>query len=240
MKIIFVFYFCVACGFVTFGQKNEKGGQQEEVMTVSLDIDHVMDAYIAAIGGKEKVNAIKDMTIIRESKSEGKKNERIVRQINAPGGTFFVMQGYVDGKETYKTIIEKNKIVASFGSSKQIIEGEKAEEIYNQTFLFIEPAYAQIGVKPELEGVEKVNGKYAYKVKANFGNVVIFSFYDCQSGLKVEVAIPGRQGLQVSYIEDYRETDSGVLYAYGTRNGDNVNTITKIETNQGLKMEDFQ
>lgn len=240
MKILLMLCLCSVCSLISFGQANENGSRKEESMTVLLDVDHVMDAYLAAIGGREKVNAIKDMTIIREETSEGKKNKRIVRQVNAPGGTFFVMEGFVDGKETYKTIIEKDKVVASFGSSRQIIEGEKAEEIYNQTFLFIEPAYAQIDVKPELEGVEKVNGKYAYKVKANFGKVIIYSFYDCQSGLKVEVAIPGRQGLQVSYIEDYRETDAGILYSYGTRHGNNVNTITKIETNQGLKMEDFQ
>lgn len=51
-----------------------------------------------------------------------------------------------------------------------------------------------------------------------FENTPIYSFYDCESGLKVRVCVPGQKGLVTSSIEDYRKTDLGIMYAYTVRN----------------------
>lgn len=240
MKTVCLFWLCLIIGVCSPCRAIEYAETEDENMTVLLNVDSVMNAYITAIGGWEKVKAIKDMTIIHRMQVNGKEVIRKTSQINAPEGTFFVLSALEDGEEKYKSIIEKNKLSVTTGSSRNIIEGERATQIYNQTFLMIEPAYEQIGVKPELEGVQKINGRYAFKVKAMFGNQPIYSFYDCETGLKVEVLVPTPKGISVSYIEDYREIGPGVLYSFSMRNKDQVNTIHKIEVNQGLKMEDFQ
>lgn len=241
MKMIYLVCLGMMIAICTPCQAVENREAEDENMTVLLNVDSVINAYITAIGGWEKIKAIQDMTLTYVTQTDDKEIVRKVSQINAPEGTFFVMVVSENGEEKYKSIIEKNRIIVSSGSTRNIMEGEKANQVYNQTFLMIEPAYEQIGVKPELEGVQKVDGKYAFKVKAMFGNQPIYSFYDCKTGLKVEVLIPTSKGIQVSYIEDYREIVPGVLYAFGVRrNKDQVNTIQKVEVNQGLKMEDFQ
>lgn len=241
MKTICLLGLCLILGICSPCRAIEISETDDENITVLLNVDSVMNAYIKAIGGWEKIKTIKDMTVIYEKKENDRKVVRKISQINAPEGTFFVVTLSENGEEKYKSIIEKNKIATTTGSSRNIMEGEKANQIYNQTFLMIEAAYDQIGIKPELEGVQKIKGKYAFKVKAMFGNQPIYSFYDCETGLKVEVLIPTPKGISVSYIEDYREIGPGVLYSFGMRNNkDQVNTIHKIEVNQGLKMEDFQ
>lgn len=240
MKTLLSILLCFFCG-MCFSVQAQAGSQPGDGnMTVVLNVDSVISRYIAAIGGSGKLGKVKDMTIVYEEMKDGKKIVRRISQINAPEGTFFVMTANEDGEEKYRTVMEKDRLCVSAGSSRQIIEGEKARDAYNRSFLMIEPAYVQIGVRPELEGVEKVDGKFAFKVKAMFGDQPIYSFYDCKSGLKVVVAIPTSKGLQISHIEDYRETEAGVLYAFGTRMGANVNTISKVEMNRGLKIEDFQ
>lgn len=231
-KIVYTLCLCFFCVISSFGQ--------DEPITIVMDINHVMDAYIAAIGGKDKLAGIKDMTIIREDTSGGKNIKKIIRQINTPKETFFVVEGIADGKQSFRTIIEKNKLTVMSESSKQITEGKRANQVFNQAFLLIEPAYSQIGITPELDGVAKIDGKYAYRVKAMFENTPIYSFYDCESGLKVQVCVPGPKGMIFSSIEDYRKTDFGILYSHTVRNKDNVDVIVKIETNKGLKIEDFQ
>lgn len=242
MKIAYLFFLCLVLGITSPCRAAGEGGAEDENMTVLLNVDSVMNAYIRAIGGWEKINSIKDMTIIYDTSSvNGKEVIRKISQINSPEGTFFIMIILENGEEKYRSILEKDKITVISGSSRNIMEGERANQIYNQTFLMIEPVYGQIGVKPELEGVQKINGRYAFKVKAMFGDQPIYSFYDCKTGLKVEILIPTSKGIQVSYIEDYREIGPGILYAFATRNKDDkVNKIRKIEINQGLKLEDFQ
>lgn len=240
MKIVCLFWFCLIIGMCTPCQALKTMDTEDDNMTVLLNVDSVLNAYIKAIGGWEKVKAIQDMTIIYHSQVNDKDVVRRISQVNAPEGTFFVMIVIENGEEKYKSVVEKNKVTLTAGSSRNIIEGERANQVYNQTFLMIEPAYEQIGVKPELEGVQKINGEYAFKVKAMFGNQPIYSFYNCKTGLKVEVLIPTSKGISVSYIEDYREIGPGVLYSFGMRQKDQVTTIQKIEVNQGLKMEDFQ
>lgn len=240
MKTMYLFAICLIMGICSPCQATKNAETEDESMTVLLNVDSVLNAYIAAIGGWENVKAIKDMTLVYNMQINGKEVVRKVSQVNAPGGTFFVTMIWEDGEEKFKSVLEKNKMVVTSGSSRSIVEGERANQIYNQAFLMIEPAYEQIGIKPELEGVQKVNGKYAFKVKAMFGNQPIYSFYDCKTGLKVEVLIPTPKGITVSYIEDYREIGQGILYAFGIRNKDKVNAVQKVEVNQGLKIEDFQ
>lgn len=240
MKRLCLLWFGLMLGICTPCQALERGETEAENRRVVLNVDSVMSAYIEAIGGWDKIKKIRDMTIVYETKVNGKRVIRRISQINAPEGTFFVITVTEDGEEKYKTIIEKNKMSTTTGNSRNILEGERATQIYNQTFLMIEPAYGQIGIKPELEGVEKINGKYAYKVKAMFGDRTFYSFYDCETGLKVKVSIPTRNGISVSYIEDYRKIGPGVLYAFGMRHKDHVNTIHQVKVNQGLKMSDFQ
>ena len=240
MKTMFLLGICLIVGICSPCQATKNVETEDESMTVLLNVDSVLNAYIAAIGGWEKVKAIKDMTLVYNMQVNGKEVVRKVSQINAPEGTFFVTMIWEDGEEKFKSVLEKNKMAVTYGSSRSIVEGERANQIYNQAFLMIEPAYEQIGIKPELEGIQKVNGKYAFKVKAMFGNQPIYSFYDCKTGLKVEVLIPTPKGITVSYIEDYREVGQGILYAFGIRNKDKVNAVQKVEVNQGLKIEDFQ
>lgn len=240
MKIICLICLGLIIGIYSPCQAIKNMETKDENMAVVLNVDSVLNAYITAIGGWEKVKAIKDMTLVYNLQVNGKEVIRKVSQVNAPEGTFFVTIIWEDGEEKFKSVVEKNKITVTTGSSRSIVEGEKANQIYNQTFLMIEPAYKQIGIEPELEGVEKVKGKYAFKVKAMFGNQPIYSFYDCKTGLKVEVLIPTPKGIQMSYIEDYQEIAPGILYAFGIRHKDKVDTIQKVEVNQGLKMEDFQ
>lgn len=212
----------------------------EENLRVLLNVDTVLNAYISAIGGWEKLSLLKDMTLVNEKFVEGKKIVNLTSQVNAPEGVFFIIRAYENGLEQYRVLCEKNKFTMWKGSSKQILEGEQATRIYEQSFLLIEPAYPMLGIRPELLGVEKVEGQYTYKIKAIFGDTNIYSYYDCRNGLKVKVDVEMRNNHKFSFIDDYRKTDIGLLYAYTMRRLDGISTISRVEVNQGLKLEDFQ
>lgn len=108
----------------------------------------------------------------------------------------------------------------------------------------IEAEYTQLGYQPTLEGVEKVNGKEAYKLKTTLGKAVTYSFYDVENGLKVK-AVGSQDGMtQEVLFEDYQPTEYGILMPLLSKTSMQGMPIeiktTDIKINTGLKAEDFK
>lgn len=223
-----------------------KGQPVKEGAKVAADVtpEKIIDAYLKAIGGKEKLQSMKDMTVVSEMAMQGMTITNTYKYVIVPGNPAFMMEVAMGASVMQKMIFDGGKAVISGAGGSQTIEGEKAAALKEQAYPILELEYARLNIQPTIEGIEQVNGRDAYKVKVTMGESVTYSFYDVENGLKVK-SVGTQQGVsqEVSF-EDYRNTDFGLLYPFLSKTSMQGMPIElkvkEVKVNQGLKTTDLR
>lgn len=203
----------------------------------------VLDKYINAIGGKEKINGIKDLSITSEMNVQGMTLTIIARHILSAGKPMFSTSTYMGSNLIQKISYDGEKAITKSPAGEQVLEGKDAESLKEQAYPIMEAVYGQMGITPTLEGIETINGKNAYKIKFAQGDDITYSFYDAESGLKVKSSSTQKEMTQEMFYEDYQAIANGLLFPFLSKTnmrGINVEMkTTKIEVNTGIKAGDL-
>jgi predicted Zn-dependent peptidase len=187
-------------------------------MPAGQTAEKVIDSYLNAIGGKEKLAAIKDLTI--ESKAELQGQPLTIKVINkAPnlsyqtilmGGAMELQKSIYDGKN-FAQFMQGNKAPNDEnGAMDAPIKGQEISELH----------YLALGAKLELKGIEKVNESDAYVIEVTLpSGAKTLEYFDFVSGLKLRSTqfMQGPQGevaMSTDY-KDYKEFD-GIMFPYVT------------------------
>lgn len=206
-------------------------------LPADLDAAKVIEKYIQAIGGQEKVASIQTMMTVYEAsvqgntvqltrKTSGKNKEASVFD----AGGFILQKNVFDGEKGYSM---------QQGQKKEL--SEKQIKLAQQKELPIEDVAYKTG---KLDRIEPVDGKNAYVIIYNKNEY----FYDVESGLKVKSinVSEGPQGevkVPTTY-KDYKEVESGILIpnkinlAAGRMTLNFVLKVAKI--NEGVTDADFE
>ena len=214
------------------------------IIPEGLTAEKIIDKYLTAMGGKEKLSAIKDMTIISEMDMQGMAITNTYKYILNPSKPAFMLEVAMMGNVLQKMIFDGEKATISGAQGNQTIEGEKATQLKNQAYPILELQYETLGVKPVIEGIESVNGRDAYKLKVQMDDAVTYSFYDVENGLKVK-SIGTQQGMtQDVTFENYKTTNYGIQYPFLSKTSMQGMPIElkvkEVKVNSGLKVSDFK
>ncbi len=210
----------------------------------SVTAQTVIDKYLSVVGGVAKLKKMKDATI--------KLN------ISIQGNTLNGKQQFIIGEKSSTEVtmmgnpIEKKifdgKTEMTNGKKKELSEDEIVDAKMAST-LVREVMYAKAGYKTELKGVEKVNGKDAYKVVATSpAGTKATSFYDVDSGFKLrtvrEQEGPGGQKMSIiTDLEGYKEVE-GYMFPFTMKKSAGPQTLTfeiqEIKLNTGLSADLFK
>ncbi|ARN72112.1 insulinase family protein [Nonlabens sp. SCSIO 43208] len=202
-----------------------------------LTAQNVLDNYIAAIGGKEAVQEIKDVNtfsaytspmgelILGVKRAQGDKWSQSIKM----GGREVNKQVYLDGKAT----------VGAMGQSQEL-SGKMLELVKDQALFFPELYHAD---KATLAGAQRLGDNNVYIIKWSDTKK---SFYDTESGLLVgeEVVSMGPQGeittiLKYSDYEEYNGVKFPTVMVQPMM-GQELKFETKdLKVNTGLKDSDF-
>ncbi len=170
--------------------------EQGAADTGGMSAEEVVNRYIEAIGGREKLEAVKALRIKAEATIQGvtiqtedihTQDNRLRTEQTTPMGN--MVQVY-DGKKGY--------VVTPQG--KQELTGMPLDMMREEALLFAPLHYQDKGFKTELTGTEEVNGSPAYVVKVTYpsGNKQT-EYYEQQTGLLVKQV--NAQG--TIYLQDY-------------------------------------
>lgn len=219
--------------------------QASAQMPVNVTPEEIIAAYLKALGGAEKVRAIKDMTVESEMGIQGMNITIENKYLSDPARPMFRMEMSMNGNTMQKIVFDGEKaFISGPGGTTQTLEGEMAAQIKEQAYPVLETEYARLGITPTLEGIEKVDGRDAYKLKVSLGNAVTYSFYDVENGLKVKSVGTENGMTQEVVFADYRPTAYGILQPYvskTTMQGMPIEIKVKdIRINTGLKAGDFK
>ncbi len=202
----------------------------------------VVGRYIDAIGGRDKLEEIQDITINSGMSMQGMNFEINIRQ-KAPNKMLLetLMGGNVMSKQVFNG--EKAQVTSPMGS--QELSGSDLEEMKIQSTLNLELYFNEMGFKVELKGAEDVDGKPAWKVQLTkpSGQTSVV-FYDQKNGLKLKSVSQQGQMTITTVYSDYREVD-GILFPFtskqsvGPQSFDVITNSIKINTGLDDKIFEF-
>lgn len=181
-----------------------------------LTAENVLDSYIAAIGGKEKVAAITDLTINSSATIQGQSLSITV--INKAPNKSLMLIKMGGTMELQKSIYDGTNFAQYAQGNKAPNDEKGAMDAPLKGMEIPEYQYLELGATVALNGVEKVGEEYAYVVEVTLpSGTKSLEYFDVESGLKVRSTqfVKGPQGevaMSQDY-KDYKEVD-GILFPF--------------------------
>lgn len=201
----------------------------------------VISNYIKAVGGLDKVKAIKNVSLTGEANFQGQIIE--IKTIADAENSRLMQSTSVGGNVIQKTLYSggKGQIVAM--GQVQDLPAEMTEMLKSQTYVFPELHYESMGFKLAFIGVEDLDGEKVNKLEITAPNgSVTNEFYSVNSGLKLKTsnAVSG----DVMY-SDYQDVD-GVKFPMTMTIKNPMLPVAleakmkSVKFNQALSNSDFQ
>jgi len=222
--------------FDKFGNKSEEPNYNM-AMEEGVTADKVLNDYLKAIGGKDKLKSVNSVVMKAEAEMQGMKLNLETKTTNKAQSSLVVSVG----GNAMQTVIfdgEKGYMMAQ-GQRKDYDEAENmAAKKEAQPFMELNATNAK------LERVEAVDGKEAYAV--SFGDKKT-AFYDKTTGLKVrETQTQEANGQTISTTTNfgnYKAVD-GIMFPYSISQSFGPQelefNITEIMVNDGVTDADFK
>ena len=206
-----------------------------------VNASEVIDKYLLAIGGRERLEKVQDLTINMTTSLQGMELA-MTMQRKAPNK--LLMNVSMGGMVMNSTRFDGEKGVVSAMGQEQQMEGEALEAAKQQAALFPEMLYGQEGYELTMAGVESVNGSDAYRIDlVHASGNKSSEYFDLKTGLKVKSVSTqktpdGNEITATNEFTDYREVD-GILIphqmkAIGMGPMPLVLKVESVEVNKGL------
>ena len=202
-----------------------------------MTAENVINKYIEAIGGKEKVMAVKTIMIVSNATVQGTPLLMTMKSA-APNKTSQVIS--VMGNTFQKAVFDGEKGYEESRGQRKEMEGDNLEKAKGKNALFGDLNYTT----GELVRIEPLEGKNAVVVKYDDAEI----FYDMATGLKVKsiktMKTPdGKEVKMPTTFSDYKAVN-GILFphAVAQKSGpmDLNFTVSEIKINEGVTDEDFK
>jgi hypothetical protein len=206
----------------------------------------VINRYITAIGGSDRLNAIKDQSMSASGSVQGTEIS-MVKKYKSPNKYYMDIYIAAMGVHASRLIINGDSVLAEQMGNKMPLDEGLRKELRTSLELFPERTYLSSGAKVELSpDFDQVNGKDVYKIIVNQPNGEITElYYDAATYYKVKSV--SKQDDQITGMiesSDYRDV-SGVKFPFTL-----VNTIggsqqidfkvKEIRINSGLADSEFK
>ncbi|HJT74383.1 MAG TPA: M1 family metallopeptidase [Chitinophaga sp.] len=213
----------------------------------SVSVKDILNRYLQAIGGVEKIKAIKDQATVATGNVQGT-DIKMTRKYKSPDK--FLLDVFIPAMNVHasKLVINGDSISAIQMGAPMPLNDEAKAGIRDNLTLVPELGYLDNLSKVQLSQniVIGDDGKESYMLTVadgEDGNVTEL-YYDVTTGLKVKTV--NRNGEQISGIiesGDYREVN-GVKFPYLLKNnlgGQQIDfKVTEVKINSGLSDTDFK
>lgn len=209
-------------------------------------VTSVLNKYIDAIGGADKVKAIKDVTTVEKAEVEGAE-VILTSRAKRPGQYYMDMVvPAMNNMLITKVIINGNDIkLMAMNQAVPDLNDARKQALKETVLLFPELDYSSSGNQVVLDpSLTTVNGEDAFVVTTTTpAKVVVKNYYSVASGLKLQQAIAASDDEATTNYADYKEVN-GVKFPH-TRSAkmqghELLFKNTSLKVNSGLKDQDFK
>lgn len=201
----------------------------------------IINKYIQAVGGLDKLKSIKNASLTGEANFQGQIIE--IKTVSDAENTRLMQSTSVGGNVIQKTLFSEGKGQMEVMGQVQELPAEMSPMLKAQTYVFPEIHYETLGYKLAFMGKEDLDGEQVNKLEITAPNgMVTNEFYSVTSGLKVKMSNVVSGDVMYS---DYQEVD-GVKFPMTMTIKNPMLPValeTKIKSlnfNQVLSSSDFQ
>ncbi len=229
---------------ILYDQYGDKIDTTKNKAPKGVTANTVINKYIKAIGGRENLEKVKDKTTVMSGSVQGMNIKMKIYQ-KVPNKIKQELDAGVIKQETYYD--GKKGIVLSGGNTVDIT-GEALETMKYQAMMH--PIYIidSLNIKTKLLGIEKVNGKDAYKIEVTLPNGKNWiEYFDPDTGYKIkdsqDITVPQGTFTKVNEYSDFRNVD-GVIYPFKLKQTTGPQslemTVKSIKVNTGIPDSTFE
>ncbi len=178
----------------------------------------VVEDYIEAIGGKDKLNAVNTMRAVMGMEVMGQQAEMVVSQSRPMN---FAMKLSMQGMTMQEQVFDGTKMkTGQMGQNRIVTEGPELAAMKEQAGMFGQMNYTTDGTKLELKGIDNVEGKKAYKLAVvSPSEKKTTEYYSITDGLLIRSVSsedgPQGPGTITTDFADYKEV-GGVMIPHTT------------------------
>lgn len=227
-----------------FDKEGNPAKQPELNKKVSKDVtpQTVLNNYIKAIGGIDKVNKVNSVKAVYEAEMQGQKLEMTIKQ-KLPNKYAMSMVLKAMGMEVTSVKFNGKKGSVTQQGMSQPMDDKMMSSFDSKTAIFSEIDLLKKPEQLSLESIEKIGGKDAYKLIVNKDGEKNTRYYEVASGLLVkEIQMQGKTEQSTLY-SDYKEVN-GVKLPYVMKSGMGPMVIefkaSSILINQEIPNSDFE
>ncbi len=193
----------------------------------------VIDNYIEAIGGKEKLENMEDITQTMTASVQGMQIQIENFQksphyllVKTKMGDMVISQQLFDGDKA---------VVTSQMGRQEFEEGPEFDQVKLQAVMNIELHYDAFGIEADLLGIKPLDGMEAYKLQLTYpSGMEVHDYYCVETGFKVMSETPESK----SHFSEYKEVD-GILFPHEVKQEAGPQrvemTLDAVEINTGLE-----
>jgi predicted Zn-dependent peptidase len=221
-----------------FAKSSEKPNY-EAAIPEGMTAQNVLEKYIEAIGGKEKLMGVESYSLMAEAEMQGM---ILNLEVKKTSKNQYMQDVKVMGNSMSKQVVDGDKGYMVMQGQRKDLGEDELKKVKEESAPF--PELNLLNTDVALEGVEVIDGKKAYKIKISDEKT---SFYDIETGLKVQDAVNVEaQGQQVNTTFDYTDYKevSGIKFPFlfiqtmGPQKFDFI--VKEIKVNEGVSDVDFE
>ena len=204
-----------------------------------LSAQQILENYIQAIGGKDKLGNVESYSLLAEAEMQGMKLNLEVKKTSKEQ---FMQDLKVMGNSMSKQVLDGDKGYMIMRGQRMDMGEDELKKVKEESVLF--PELNSLGTNVVLDGIEVINEKKAYKITISDEKT---SYFDIENGLKVQdvinVEAQGQKLNTTIFYSDYKEV-SGIKFPFkmnqtmGPQNFDFV--VKEIKVNEGVTDLDFE
>ncbi|EAQ99784.1 M16 family metallopeptidase [Maribacter sp. HTCC2170] len=224
--------------FDKFAASTEKPNYQA-ALPEGVTARTVLEKYIEAIGGKEKLMGVESYSLVAEAEMQGMKLNLEVKKTSRDQ---FMQDVKVMGNSMSKQVVDGDKGYMVIQGQRKDLGEDELKKVKEESAPF--PELNLLNTDVTLEGVEVINDKKAYKIIITDEKT---SFYDVETGLKIQDVVQVEaQGQQINTTFDYNDYQevSGIKFPFlliqtmGPQKFDFV--VKELKINEGVSDVDFE
>ncbi len=216
--------------------KNEQSasGKPADKLNDKITVNEVIENYIKAIGGKEKLQTV---TSLKQDIKMSVMGMEIEMNTIKKGNKFAMTQKQMGQEMNIKFDGKKGYMVSPQG--KKDMPADQLKSMEETAINFFELEYAKYGYEAALNGTQKIEGRNAYKVEyKKDGKVVKTNFYDAGTFLSVgDISVQGENTITE------HQTINGITFPKTLKTkaqGMEIDSTIKIEVNPTIDDKIFE
>jgi zinc protease len=223
--------------FGTVSRYTAEGEPAKEMAAGEADAQTIIQNYLQAIGGEQKLNAVKDLYTMTSLSVQGMQLQ-MTQSRKVPN--MYMTETSMGGQVMSKVALADNKGYMEFQGQRRELPAEQVTAFMYNAHPFPELQMKAGSIKTEVKGIETVNGQEAYKVAVTPSEgVTVMEYYAKESGLKLKTESPAA----TIVIKSYQEVD-GIKYpreiSMQTPQGVLDGVIEVVEANKNMDAKLFQ